>query len=117
MKTFNPKSIAAPNGTYSHGALLPRGAQILYVAGQVAIKPEGSIPDTLEEQAEVVWKNLLAGGGLLEVRRDPRPVPGKPPPGLDPRGRVRPRQPEVSGRGGGRGVSWQMKALFFNEGG
>ena len=60
MKTFNPKSIAAPNGTYSHGALLPRGAQILYVAGQVAIKPEGSIPDTLEEQAEVVWKNLLA---------------------------------------------------------
>lgn len=60
MKLFNPKSISAPNGTYSHGALLPQGAGLLYVAGQVAIKPDGSIPDTLEEQAEVVWKNLLA---------------------------------------------------------
>jgi enamine deaminase RidA (YjgF/YER057c/UK114 family) len=60
MKLFNPKSIAPPNGTYSHGALLPQGAELLYVAGQVAIKPDGSIPATLEEQAEVVWTNVLA---------------------------------------------------------
>lgn len=60
MKLFNPKSISAPNGTYSHGALLPQAAQLLYVAGQVAIRPDGSIPDTLEAQAEVVWSNVLA---------------------------------------------------------
>jgi enamine deaminase RidA (YjgF/YER057c/UK114 family) len=60
MKTFNPKSISAPNGTYSHGALLPAGSKLLYIAGQVAIKPDGSIPDTLEEQAEVVWSNVVA---------------------------------------------------------
>lgn len=60
MKLFNPKSISAPNGTYSHGALLPQPGQLLYVAGQVAIKPDGSIPDGLEAQAEVVWGNVLA---------------------------------------------------------
>ncbi len=64
---FNPESTAAPNGSYSHGAEVPSNARWLYVAGQIPIRPDGSIPSTIEEQTEVVWTNIkavLAGAGM-----------------------------------------------------
>ena len=56
----NPKSIAAPIGTYSQGIEVPPGARWLYVAGQIGVRPDGSVPATIEEQTEVVWQNILA---------------------------------------------------------
>jgi enamine deaminase RidA (YjgF/YER057c/UK114 family) len=60
VTNINPKTISAPNGTYSHGVLLPPNAKTLYIAGQVAIRPDGVVPATLEEQSEVVWTNIVA---------------------------------------------------------
>jgi 2-iminobutanoate/2-iminopropanoate deaminase len=57
---LNPNTISAPNGTYSHGVLLSPKMQTLFIAGQVAIRPDGVVPATLEEQSEVVWKNVVA---------------------------------------------------------
>ncbi|HZR67474.1 MAG TPA: RidA family protein [Burkholderiales bacterium] len=60
LKLFNPKAGPAPNGPYSHGVIVPANARWLYVAGQTGTRKDGSIPQTVEEQTEVVWQNILA---------------------------------------------------------
>lgn len=60
MQPVNPPSIPAPNGTYSHGVLIHRPENMLFISGQVAIDQAGKIPDSLDAQAELVWNNLHA---------------------------------------------------------
>jgi len=60
LKVHNPRSIGAPIGTYSHGIEVPPGARWLCVAGQIGVRPDGSVPATIEEQTETVWQNILA---------------------------------------------------------
>jgi len=60
MQSVNPASIPQPNGTYSHGVLVHRPENMLFISGQVAIDRAGVIPDSLEEQAELVWSNVHA---------------------------------------------------------
>jgi 2-iminobutanoate/2-iminopropanoate deaminase len=72
LKVHNPKSSAAPNGPYSHGIEVPANARWLVLAGQIPVRPDGSIPATIEEQTEVVWQNILAvladaGMGIADV--------------------------------------------------
>ena len=74
IKAFNPKSIAPPTGTgtYSHGVVVPPNSRLLYIAGQVGIRPDGSIGDSIEEQSETVWANLVAvlaeaGMGIKDI--------------------------------------------------
>ena len=57
---YDPASIAAPGATYHHGVEIPTGARILYISGQVAQTKDGSVPPTIEEQADVVWGNIQA---------------------------------------------------------
>jgi len=59
-KIHNPQSIAAPIGTYSHGIEVPPNTRLLYVAGQVAVRKDGSVPATIEEQTVVAWENVAA---------------------------------------------------------
>lgn len=59
-KIHNPAAIAAPIGTYSHGIEIPPNARWLYVAGQVAVRKDGSVPAMIEEQTVVAWENVLA---------------------------------------------------------
>lgn len=66
-KIHNPQAIAAPIGTYSHGIETPPNARWLHVAGQVAVRKDGSVPATIEEQAIVAWENvtaILASAGM-----------------------------------------------------
>jgi len=67
-KSFNPSSIAAPQGVYSHGIVVPPGSRLLYIAGQIGVRPDRSIGPTIQEQAETVWQNLsavLAESGMV----------------------------------------------------
>ena len=60
MTTFtNPTEVHAPNG-YSHSALVPAGTELVFVSGQVGVRPDGSTPPTLEEQAEQMFNNISA---------------------------------------------------------
>ncbi len=66
VRLFNPPTIAPPKG-YSHVAEV-RGGKLLFVAGQVAMDPAGSLvgPGDVRAQAEQVFRNLgaaLAAGG------------------------------------------------------
>ena len=58
LKMHNPRSVAAPIGTYSHGVEVPPGARWLHVAGQIGVRPDGSVPATIEEQTEVVCRTF-----------------------------------------------------------
>lgn len=67
FRKFNPKSIAPPAATYVHGLEVPPNARLFFVAGQTGMRPDGSIPASIEEQADQTWKNIsaiLAEGGM-----------------------------------------------------
>jgi enamine deaminase RidA (YjgF/YER057c/UK114 family) len=64
---FNPKpaDVRAPGGPYSHGAIVKAGTELVYTAGQVGERPDGSVPATIEEQCDVAYTNLL---GVLKAQ-------------------------------------------------
>ncbi|HEY4608601.1 MAG TPA: Rid family hydrolase [Ilumatobacteraceae bacterium] len=55
-----PSTIAPPAANYAHAVLSTNSANILHVSGQVAARLDGTIPDDVAEQAEVVWSNIAA---------------------------------------------------------
>jgi enamine deaminase RidA (YjgF/YER057c/UK114 family) len=56
---LNPPDVHTPTG-YSHTALVPGGTELVFFAGQVGVRPDGSIPSTLEEQSEQMFNNIAA---------------------------------------------------------
>jgi len=56
---FNPASVVSPLGHYSHGGFVKAGSDLLFLAGQVGVKPDGTTPTTLAEQAEEVFANII----------------------------------------------------------
>lgn len=67
MRFVNPRDVHAPVGPYSHTAVVPAGTELVFIAGQVGILPNGSVPSAFAEQAEVTFQNLracLAAHGL-----------------------------------------------------
>src|SRR4051794_18323609 len=55
-----PSTIAPPAANYAHAVLSTNSANILHVSGQVAARLDGTVPDDVAEQAEVVWSNIAA---------------------------------------------------------
>ena len=57
---LNPRDVHAPVGPYSHTAVVPAGADLVFVAGQVGMRSDGSIPPAFADQAEITFANLRA---------------------------------------------------------
>ena len=64
MNTLHNIGVSALIGrgkdSYSDGVEVPGNARWLYVSGTPGIKLDGTIPETIEEQADQAWKNVLA---------------------------------------------------------
>jgi enamine deaminase RidA (YjgF/YER057c/UK114 family) len=63
----NPRGVHAPVGPYSHTAVVPAGAELVFLSGQVGMRPDGSVPAAFAEQADVTFENIracLAAHGL-----------------------------------------------------
>lgn len=60
FKRTNPDTIAPPVGAYSHSIEVPANARWLSIAGQAGNRPDGSLPETFEEQHDQAWQNTLA---------------------------------------------------------
>ncbi|HUQ54002.1 MAG TPA: RidA family protein [Gammaproteobacteria bacterium] len=63
----NPRDVHAPVGPYTHTAVVPAGTELVFVAGQVGMRVDGTVPATFAEQAELTFANLracLAAHGL-----------------------------------------------------
>ena len=63
MKTFrNPSDIHAPQGAYTHQVEIQGPERLLVISGQVGARPDGSVPDDVLEQLDLVLDNI--GGNL-----------------------------------------------------
>lgn len=60
LKSLIPKSIAAPFSRYAHAVEASADTRLLFVSGQVGIKPDGTMCESEEEQHAQAWRNLLA---------------------------------------------------------
>lgn len=54
--------MAPPAANYAHAVLVqqPQPAAWLYTSGVVPTAPDGTVPEAIADQADVVWANLLA---------------------------------------------------------
>lgn len=59
LKSHTPDNIAPPFSEYHHGMEAPAGARLLYISGQIGIRPDRVIPGTIEEQCEAAWLNVF----------------------------------------------------------
>ena len=55
-----PATIAPPAANYAHAVLTESALRWLHTSGVVPTRADGTVPATIEEQATVVWVNLLA---------------------------------------------------------
>ncbi|MEM8904198.1 MAG: Rid family hydrolase [Actinomycetota bacterium] len=66
-RTIDPDGVAPPAAHYAHAVVSDAGSRLLHTSGVVPIAPDGSVPETVEAQAEVVWANIglmLADAGM-----------------------------------------------------
>jgi 2-iminobutanoate/2-iminopropanoate deaminase len=55
-----PAAVRPPFGRYSHGIEVPPGARLVVTSGQLGIRPDGSIPDDVADQAEICFAAIAA---------------------------------------------------------
>jgi 2-iminobutanoate/2-iminopropanoate deaminase len=58
MRRINPATIAGPFATYAHGVEVESNARLLFGAGQTGVELDGRVPESIEEQATIVWSNM-----------------------------------------------------------
>jgi enamine deaminase RidA (YjgF/YER057c/UK114 family) len=66
-RSFSPGAIRPPFGRYSHAVSLEAPRSLLVVSGQLAVRPDGSVPEDAGEQTAVVLAAIdacLAEAGL-----------------------------------------------------
>lgn len=54
-----PSDLAPPVANFAHAVLTTNASRMLHTSGVVPTRPDGSVPDSLAEQAETVWAVLL----------------------------------------------------------
>jgi len=60
MTEIVPSSIAPTAANYAHAILTEAPQRLLHTSGVVPIAPDGSVPDGVSAQADVVWASLSA---------------------------------------------------------
>lgn len=56
----NPETVVAPLGLYSHVATVPEGSELFYFSGQLGIAKNGHCPESIGEQADLVFGNIVS---------------------------------------------------------
>ncbi len=67
MRSLNPPGIAPPFAAYAHGVEVPAGARLVVTSGQLALAPDGSVPEGAEAQSRLCLQNcaaILAEAGM-----------------------------------------------------
>ena len=59
-RSHDPVSVPAPVGNYSHGLEIPSGARLLFISGQIPVRPDGSVPEDFAGQCHLVWDHIMA---------------------------------------------------------
>ena len=59
LTIHNPDTIAPPASIYSQGIEVPPNARWLHIAGQVGVKPDGTMAKGFVAQCQQTWENLI----------------------------------------------------------
>lgn len=57
---ISPQTIAPPAANYAHAILVTEAKRTLYMSGVVPTLVDGTVPQSLIEQTEAVWVNIIA---------------------------------------------------------
>jgi 2-iminobutanoate/2-iminopropanoate deaminase len=60
LRAITPDALAPPFARYSHAVEVPAGARLVFCSGQLGIARDGSVPETAEAQAELVFDAIAA---------------------------------------------------------
>ncbi len=55
----NPEGVHAPLGLYGHSVSVPEFTELTFISGQLDVRPDGSTPSTMAEQADQVFTNII----------------------------------------------------------
>ena len=69
-RQIQPSDIAPPAAQYVHAVLTTDATRWLHTSGVVPTRPDGSVPEAIDEQAEVVWANISAMLSDAEMSAD-----------------------------------------------
>src|SRR5262245_17675853 len=59
VTTYNPPGVFPPYRCYVHASEVAAGSRMLFISGLNGFAEDGTtMPDTFEEQAELIWKHL-----------------------------------------------------------
>lgn len=60
MLTYhNPMDLPPPSNLISQAIEVAPGARWLYISGQIAVRPDGTVVEGVEAQMEDIWKKIL----------------------------------------------------------
>lgn len=57
IEYLNPPDVHPPLGLYSHTVAVPAGTDLIFISGQVGVRPDGTTPSSIAEQADQVFAN------------------------------------------------------------
>lgn len=60
MKPINAPDAPQPVGGYAQAMEVTGAERILFVSGQIPAGPDGSVPESFEDQARLAWRNVFA---------------------------------------------------------
>lgn len=74
IQELTPNTIAPPFARYAHGVIVPEGYRLVLTSGQLGLAEDGTVPETAEAQADIIFANLTAilasgGAGVADVLR------------------------------------------------
>lgn len=60
MPALTPSTIRAPFARYAHGFAVPADATLVFVSGQLGVRPDDTVPEDPAEQAGICFDNIAA---------------------------------------------------------
>lgn len=60
MRRLAPDTIAPPLARYAPGVEIPAGFRLAVLSGQLGVTADGSVPDSVTEQAAICFRNIEA---------------------------------------------------------
>ncbi|MBM3569841.1 MAG: RidA family protein [Alphaproteobacteria bacterium] len=67
MRHLTPETVGRPLARYSHAVEVEAGSRLLFLSGQLAVAKDGSVPEGVAAQAELIFRNcleILAAAGM-----------------------------------------------------
>ncbi|GAA4185761.1 RidA family protein [Shinella granuli] len=59
-ETINAKNAPTPRGGYSQAVKIEDFKKLLFISAQIPVSDDDKVPETFEEQARLVWRNIDA---------------------------------------------------------